>query len=88
MAIKQLSVAFVHYPRAVEYALLESMPFGLNIVRALDKTAHIDLDLFLWEKDVDNYREYFSDETRICSLGSCAPFRIIKRKQDWLNYLN
>ncbi|MDX1373787.1 MAG: hypothetical protein R3321_15035, partial [Nitrososphaeraceae archaeon] len=81
-------IAFVHYPRSVDFAILETMPFALHIIKALD-IAGWKVDLFLWENEQTNYSNYFSDNVNITRLYSCNKNRIIKNEQfDWLNYIN
>lgn len=84
---KPLRIAFIHHPFSAAFALLESMPFGLNIVQALDQAGH-QVDLFIWETDTTIYEQRFSENVRVRKLLSGQPQRVIKRKMDWLNYLN
>ncbi len=80
-------IAFIHHPFSAEFALLESMPIGLNVVQALDNAGH-EVDLFIWEKNPSVYEKRFSSNVRVRQFGSGQPKRVIKRKLDWLNYLN
>ena len=82
------SIAFVHYPYDADNALLESMPFALNIVRVLDRSGW-KIDLYIWEKDTSVYSDYFSDRVKIKKINSCNRRRLFKREAlSWLNYLN
>lgn len=77
-------IAFIHYPRSYEGALLESMPFVFNVVKALDGAGH-HIDLYIWEDNVETYREYFSANVNIKKLRSCKPLRMVNRRRDWKN---
>ena len=87
MNLDPCRIAFIHHPFSAKFALLESMPISLNLVKKLDEAGH-EIDLYVWEDDNSIYRKSFSKNVRICSLSSGSPSRVVKRKLDWLNFFN
>ncbi len=59
-----MKVAFVYYPHFPKLARLETMPFALNSVVALDRSG-LDVDLFLWEDENAEYSQIFSRNVTI-----------------------
>lgn len=62
-------VAFVHYPHSPNEARLETMPFAFNSVVALAESGWI-VDLYLWEEDIDIYKEILPKSVKIVTIKS------------------
>ena len=71
-------IAFVYWPcPPPEWARLEAMPFAMNVIKRLT-AADWDVDLFLWEKPIIDYREIFSGTVRV--RYQVTPKRMLYRR--------
>jgi hypothetical protein len=58
-------IAFVYWPGlAPDSARLETMPFAINVIKRLT-AANWEVDVFLWERPLVDYREIFSNTVRV-----------------------
>jgi glycosyltransferase involved in cell wall biosynthesis len=70
-------IAFVYWPGlAPDSARLETMPFAINAIKRL-AAANWEVDVFLWERALVDYREIFSTTVRV--RYQIAPKRMLYR---------
>jgi hypothetical protein len=70
-------IAFVYWPGpAPDSARLETMPFAINVIKRL-AAANWEVDVFLWERPLADYREIFSHTVRV--RYQVAPERMLNR---------
>jgi hypothetical protein len=70
-------IAFVYWPGlAPDSARLETMPFAINVIKRL-AAANWEVDVFLWERPLVDYRAIFSNSVRV--RYQVAPERMLYR---------
>jgi hypothetical protein len=71
-------IAFVHGPGPVlDAPRLETMPFAINLIKRLE-AADWEVDVFVWEQPLVDYREIFSTTVRV--RYQVAPKRMLYRR--------
>jgi hypothetical protein len=71
-------IAFVYWPGPPpDSARLETMPFAINLIERLT-AAGWEVDVFLWERPLVDYREIFSTSVRV--RYQVAPKRMLYRR--------
>lgn len=74
-------IAYVHSRLELNSARLEFMPFGLSLVKQLDRAGH-NIDLYLAETASDRYQKHFSERVNCIFLDQ----RLVWERPGKLNY--
>lgn len=77
-----MRIAYVHARLALGSARLEFMPFGMSLLKQLDRAGH-ELDIYLAEKSNEAYKKYFSERVRVHFLDQ----RLVWERPGRVNYV-
>src|SRR6202048_1542201 len=93
--MKRRRIAFVYWPGPpLQSPRLETMPFVINVIKRLT-TADWEVDVFVWERPVVDYREIFSTTVRVRyqvapkrMLYRMRPIRLARLTATFMTYMN